>query len=72
MDRQTGFPDKYRDKLLAPVWAANGARTRDLRLGKPTLCQLSYCRKKYKKLNLTPPLRLKSERSANWTIAANN
>lgn len=25
-------------------WATNGARTRDLRLGKPPLCQLSYCR----------------------------
>ena len=26
--------------------AVNGARTRDLRLGKPTLCQLSYYRKR--------------------------
>lgn len=26
------------------IGAANGVRTRDLRLGKPTLYQLSYCR----------------------------
>ena len=26
--------------------AANGARTRDPGLGKPMLCQLSYCRNK--------------------------
>ena len=32
----------FRDCL--PLRATNGTRTRDLRLGKPTLYQLSYCR----------------------------
>ena len=40
--RQDFFPD-----ALSAFGATDGVRTRDLRLGKPPLCQLSYYRTSY-------------------------
>ena len=45
--------------------AANGARTRDLRLGKPTLCQLSYCRNSIYNLSIYNLQFTKSEMLSN-------
>lgn len=45
--------------------AANGTRTRDFRLGKPTLYQLSYCRKKIFKKKSTASLE-KSKTEKGW------
>ena len=41
-EKSSGFMSVNR--CFSVFWAVNGVRTRDLRLGKPPLCQLSYYR----------------------------